>query len=144
MPPQEPFPLVTHYGLLFHVNDYAFDKLWLKGTRSFTKCHGRVFMEVPSVDTLTEPIGSHERRRKEIALYTMQMLRDSQLAHHKQHCDGISYEEEPLVHYSCTIGSNLVESCKKQKPGDPPITQGRVKIRGKLNFLILTIAGRQI
>ena len=43
-PPKEPWPAVLHYGITYHVDEYAFDKHWYMGggpRNDFTACPGQ-------------------------------------------------------------------------------------------------------
>ena len=56
-PPKEPWPAVLHYGITYHVDEYAFDKHWYMGggpRNDFTTCPGRVFDKPPDASALLE------------------------------------------------------------------------------------------
>ena len=120
-PPKEPWPAVLHYGITYHVDEYAFDKHWYMGggpRNDFTTCPGRVFDKPPDPSALLEEPGSLERRRKEVALVVARGLYDATKWWSREHC-GKELPDPPHRAFKCSTNRDTnVVSCKELRGGE--------------------------
>ena len=120
-PPKEPWPAVLHYGITYHVDEYAFDKHWYMGggpRNDFTTCPGRVFDKPPDASALLEDPGSLERRRKEVALVVARGLYDATKWWSREHC-GKELPDPPHRAFKCSTNRDTnVVSCKELRGGE--------------------------
>ena len=74
-PPPEPFPLVLHYGITFHVGKYAFDKHWF---RDLTTCPGKNIDYPYSLDEIAYLKSDKDKYRTSVvALYVAQTVHEA-------------------------------------------------------------------
>ncbi len=120
-PPKDPWPAVLHYGITYHVDEYAFDKHWYMGggpRNDFTTCPGRVFDKPPDAAALLEDPGSLERRRKEVALVVARGLYDATKWWSREHC-GKELPDPPHRAFKCSTNRDTnVVSCKELRGGE--------------------------
>ena len=133
-PQPEPSPYVMHYGLMYHVNDFAFDKHRYIGANGekVTKCPGRPMPQPPPMWSLTEPVGSLEYRQKWLALYTAHVLHNATYAIVHDNCNQ-SIAHEAYTPEICVVDkATNVEHCHKRKPGEelpvPPCLDNNVRL----------------
>jgi hypothetical protein len=109
MPPQEPFPIVLHYGLTFNVMDWAFSKAWYHNFDA-TTCPGRLFERPPEFSELKS--FGRDRRRDEVALHCAWGLYNATRDWNVDKCGIANPEDPPRTRYKCNSNRQGVLNCE--------------------------------
>ena len=122
-PRPEPSPYVMHYGLLFNVDYYAFDKHRYQGRLgdAVTHCPGVPFPRPPPYSSLHEVEGTAEHRTKMLSLYTGHVLHNATYELVRQNCRP-DVQRVPYTQEMCSTDKNNVMSCHLRRQGEalPP------------------------
>jgi len=120
-PAPEPWPVVMHYGLTFHVGEYAFDKHWFMMT-DMTSCPSSLFNRPPTMEQLraggyTPALegGSAEERRVDAALAVAWGLYNATRAHAIRTCHIDNPADPEETRYRCSTNDANVVLCSKKE-----------------------------
>ena len=115
IPPNEPFPIVLHYGLTFNVLEYAFSKHWFHGFKiSCEDMH--LFQKPPAVnDPRLFRAGTNSRRKQDIALHCAWGLYNATRTYAIERCGIENPIDPPKKSYLCAVNSKNVFTCDEER-----------------------------